>query len=139
MKLLVPNIARYDPDQHLTVTELLTLMWLSNLERYMELHRSGMEMLAIPYPSWKLDPRRTAVAMLDYSGVCPDDLTAIEEILTQDSQAGSSISQDAVKTRTSAAQFFNQAAMHRHLQNHAYIHTSDFEVANTVKFENRDS
>lgn len=133
MKMLVPRIAHYDPNQHLKVTELLTLMWLANLERYMELHESGMQMLAIPYPSWKLDPRRTALAMLEYSDVCPDDLTTVEAILTQDSQAGSSISQHAVKTKTTAAQFFNQAEMDQQLQKHSYINTSDFEVANTLK------
>ena len=133
MKLLVPSIARYDPDQHLAVTELLSLMWLDNLGRYVELHKSGIRMLAIPYPSWKLDPRRTAVSMLDYSGICPDDLTAVEEVLSKDSQAGSAISQDALKKKTATVQYFDQAEMHRHLQKHAYINTAGFEVPNTVK------
>lgn len=133
MQLLVPSVARYDPDQHLTVTGLLSLMWLDNVERYIELHKSGMEMLAIPYPGWKLDARRTAVSMLEYCDVCPDDLTAIEEILTKDSQAGSVVAQDNVKKKSSILQYFDAAEMNRFLQNHSYIHAADFVVQNTVK------
>jgi hypothetical protein len=56
MQLLVPLIAQYDPDQHLSGTGLLSLLWLSNVQRYMELHKSGFEMLAIPYSCWKQNP-----------------------------------------------------------------------------------
>jgi hypothetical protein len=108
-------------------------MWLDNLERYMELHRAGIEMLAISYPSWKLDPRRTALSMLDYCGCRPEDLTAIEETLAKDSQAGSVVSQDNVKQKTLRVELFEPAKLERHLQAHPYIRTADFEVANTLK------
>ena len=108
-------------------------MWLDNMERYTELHQAGIKMMAIPYPSWKLDPRRTALAMLDYCGCCPDDLTAIEETLLKDSQAGSPVSQDAVKKKSTPTWVFDPAEMNRHLHNHAYIKTADFEAANTLK------
>jgi hypothetical protein len=133
MQLFVPSIARYDPNQHLSATGFTSLMWLANIERYTELHQAGMEMLAIPYLSWKLDPRRTALSMLEYCGCLPDDLTAVEEILTKDSQAGSVVSQDAVQQKTAGIQLFDPAELNRHLQAHAYIRTADFEVANTLK------
>ena len=78
MQLFVPLIARYDPVQHLNGTGLLSLLWLSNMERYSELHKSGVEMLAIAYPSWKQNPRQTALSMLEYCNCLPTDLTAIE-------------------------------------------------------------
>jgi hypothetical protein len=133
MQLLVPAIAQYNPDQHLSATGLISLLWLSNMERYTELYKAGIEMLAIPYSSWKLDPRRTALAMLDHCGCVPDDLTTIEETLTKDSQAGSSISQDVVKKKTTTSQIFDPAELNHHLQNHAYIQTVGFEAANTLK------
>jgi hypothetical protein len=133
IQLFVPAIAKYDSNQHLSATGLIILMWLSNMERYTELHKAGIEMLAIPYSSWKLDPRRTALAMLDHCGCIPDDLTTIEETLTKDSQAGSSISQDAVKKKTTTSQIFDPAELNRHLQSHTYIQTTDFEAANTFK------
>ncbi len=71
--------------------------------------------------------------MLEYCGCCPEDLTAIEETLMKDSQAGSALSQDAVKKKTTTSQFFDPAELNRHLQNHAYIRTADFEAANTLK------
>jgi hypothetical protein len=131
MKLFVPSIARYDPDQHLTVTGLSSLMWLDNLERYMDLHKAGVPMLAIPYSSWELDPLRTALSMLEYCGHRPDDLSVIEETLSKDSQAGSAISQDAVKKKATI-DLLDKAEMNRFLQNHPYIHTADFKVANTL-------
>ena len=133
MKLLTPSIARYDADQHLSMTGLTSLMWLDSMTRYTELHQAGMEVLAIPYSNWKLDPRRTALSMLEYCDCRPDDLTAIEEALTKDSQAGSAISQDSIKKKTTTSQFFDQTELNRHLQNHPSIHTADFEVPNTLK------
>lgn len=133
MKLLTPSIARYDADQHLSLTGLTSLMWLDNMERYTEFHQTGIKMLALPYSSWKLDPLRTALSMLEYCGCHPNDLTAIEETLAKDSQAGSALSQDSVKKKTPIAQFFDPAELNRHLQNHPYIHTADFEVPNTLK------
>jgi hypothetical protein len=133
MRLFTPSIARYDADQHLSLTGLTSLMWLANLERYTESHQAGIEMLAMPYPNWKLDPRRTALSMLEYCGCRPADLTAVEETLTKDSQAGSGVSQDAVKKKTTKSQYFDVVELNRHLQNHPYIRTADFEAANSSK------
>jgi hypothetical protein len=133
MKLLTPAIARYDPDQHLPVAGLVTLMWLSNMEKYTELHQAGIGMLAIPYSSWRLDPRRTVLAMLDYCHCRPTDLTAIEDTLTKDSQAGTALSQRTLKKKAKELQPDNVDEMNRQLKNHPYIQTSDFEVANTLK------
>ncbi len=42
MKFLTPSIARYDADQHLSLTGLISLMWLDNMGRYTELHNAGL-------------------------------------------------------------------------------------------------
>jgi hypothetical protein len=133
MKLFVPLIAGYDPEQHLTGTGLLALMWLSNMGRYMELHKSGVDMLAIPYPSWQLSPLQTATSMLEYCGCLPSSLTAVEETLKKDSQEGTSVSQDAVRKNTGGIQVFNLEELNQHLQSHAFIKTPDYEAANTLK------
>lgn len=134
MKFFVPSIARYDPDQHLTATGLTTLMWLDNVERYMDWHKAGIEMLAIPYANWKLDARQTAVSMLEYCGHRPDDLSAIEDTLSKDSQAGSVVAQDTVqKNKSNISSILDRAEMNRFLQNHPYIHSPNFEVANSLK------
>lgn len=133
MKFVVPSIAHYDPGQHLTLTGLTSLMWLDNMERYTALQQAGIKMLAIPYSHWKLDPRRTASCLLEYCGFYLDDLSAIEKTLSTDSQEGSVVSQDAVRKRTTIPDVFDQVEMNRHLQNHAYIKSPDFEAANSLK------
>jgi len=70
--------------------------------------------------------------MLDYCDLHVDDLSAIDETLSRDSQEGSAISQDVVKNRATST-FFNRDVMNWFLQAHPYIHTPDFEVANTLK------
>jgi len=133
MQFFVPSIARYDPNQHLSGTGLMSLMWLENMELCANLHRAGIEMLAIPYSCWKLDPRRTTLSMLEYCGCRLDNLTSIEEILSQDSQSGSTVSQDAVRNKTAGNQIFDLAELSRHLQSHSFIHTADFEAPNSLK------
>jgi hypothetical protein len=133
MQLVTPAIARYDADQHLSATGLSVLMWLSNMERYTELHHAGIRMLAIPYANWRREARQTALSMLEYCGCRPADLTAIEETLKKDSQAGTSLAQETVIKKTTRTQFFDLAELNRHLQNHTYIRTADFEAANTLK------
>lgn len=133
MQFFVPSIARYDSSQHLSATGLMSLMWLDNMERYTKLHQTGVEMLAIPYASWKLDPGQTTLSMLDFCGNRPGSLTAIEETLAKDSQSGSTVSQDAVKNKTVGVQIFDLAEMSRHLQSHSFIRTADFEAPNSLK------
>lgn len=133
MQYVVPLVGQYDPGQHLTTTELLILMWLSNMERYMELYRSGIRMLAIPYSCWQMDPRQTAMSMLEYCACRTSNMEVIEETLKKDSQAGTSISKEAVKNKSSGLQHFDAHEMNRHLQRHAYINSPDFEAANTLK------
>lgn len=134
MKLFMPLIASYDPTRHLTGTGLLSLMWLSNMERYMELQRSGVDMLAIAYPSWKSNPLQTATSMLEHCNCLPSDLTAVEATLKKDSQEGTFVSQAAVKRNTMGSQIFNLDELNQHLESHAYIKMADFEAANTLKF-----
>lgn len=128
-----PLIAQYRADQHLTYTEILVLMWLSVMQKHMELHELGVKMLAIRYSNWKRAPRETAAAMLEYCGCRPTDMSAVETALTKDSQAGTSLSQAAVHKHEISIQPSDLETLNRHLKNHAYIQTADFEAANTLK------
>ncbi len=130
---VTPLIAQYDPDKHLPAAGMLSLMWLSVMERYVKLHEMGVEMLAIQYPSWRLAPRETAVSMLTYCNCCPDDLTAVYATLDKDSQAGTVLAQDAEERIETGAQAEDLAELQYHLQNHPFINTPDFEVPNTLK------
>ncbi len=130
---LVPAIARYDAKISLSYADMLSLMWLTTMERYVQYCNMGIEMLAIRYASWRSAPRETAEAMLDYCGCRPTDMTAIYETLNSDSQAGTHLSREALEQRKRIVTELELEELHRHLQHHAFINKPDFEVPNTLK------
>jgi len=131
--MLVPSIAQYDTNLLLSHAEMLALMWLRAMERYVQYCNAGIEMLAIRYASWRSAPRETAEAMLDYCRCRPADMTAIYETLNRDSQAGTGLSREALEQRERAIAERELKELHWHLRNHAFIHEADFEVPNTLK------
>jgi hypothetical protein len=129
---LIPLLARYDPAEHLNGVDFLCLMWLSVMDRYVDLHERGIEMLAIRYRNWRSTPRETALSMLEYCRCRPTDLSFIDKVLAKDSQAGSYLSQARVQQRAGDDQTYNLDELNRHLQNHPVIKTAGFEAANTL-------
>ncbi|MCK4787748.1 MAG: hypothetical protein KAV87_28600 [Desulfobacteraceae bacterium] len=130
---LVPSIAQYDPNRPLPHAGTLSLMWLRAMERYVEHSNMGIEMLAIRYDSWQSDPRKTAEAMLDYCKCRPTNITAIYTTLNRDSQADTHLSRATLGQHKRVITDLELDELYRHLQNHAFIHETDFEVPNTLK------
>jgi hypothetical protein len=130
---LVPAIAQYDDKQHLPHAGALALMWLTAIERYVQYDKMGIEMLAIRYASWRSNPRETAEAMLDYCGCRPTDMTAVYETLNRDSQAGTYLSRESLDQHKRALTELELEELNKQLQNHAFIHETDFEAPNTLK------
>ena len=133
MAPLSPVIAHYDPHQHLSHASILSLLWLSAMEQYEQYCRMGIEMLAIRYANWQSAPRKTAEAMLDYCQCSPGDMTAIHDTLTRDSQAGTILSQKAVKQHNRGIDEHDLDVLNWHLQNHSFINEADFEATNTLE------
>ena len=133
MKPTTPLIAQYDPDKHLTLAGVLSLMWLSVMERYEQLSKAGMSMLAIRYVNWRTHPRETAVAMLDYCGCLPEDKTAVFATLDRDSQAGTFLAQNKVEKNAYVVSAAELEELHQHLQAHPFIHDPHFEASNTLR------
>lgn len=130
---LVPLIAQVDASQPLSHADMLSLMWLRAMERYVQYCDMGIEMLAIRYASWLSLPRRTVEAMLEYCQCRPADMTAIYEALSRDSQAGTGLSREALERRARAITDLEIEELHWHLQHHAFIHEADYEVPNTLR------
>jgi hypothetical protein len=130
---LVPAIAQYDAKLPLSHADMLALMWLTAMERYVQYCRMGIEMLAIRYASWLSAPRRTVEAMLDYCQCRPPNITAIYETLNRDSQADTHLSREALEQHKRVITELELEELNRHLQNHAFIHEADYEVPNTLK------
>ncbi len=130
---LVPAIAEYDAELPLSHAGMLSLMWLTAMERYVQYDNMGIEMLAIRYASWLSAPRETAEAMLEYCGCKPTDMTAIFETLNRDSQADSHLSREALQKHNRVMDELELEELHWHLQKHDFIHEADFEVPKTLK------
>ncbi len=130
---LVPAIAQYDASQPLSHAGMLSLMWLTAVERYVQYCNMGIEMLAIRYASWQSAPQKTAEAMMDYCQCRPTDMTAIYETLNRDSQAGTHLSRETLERQERVITELELEELHWHLQHHAFIHDADFEVPNTLK------
>jgi hypothetical protein len=130
---LVPLIAQVDASQPLSDADMLSLMWLRAMERYVQYCDMGIEMLAIRYASWLSAPRRTVEAMLEYCQCRPTDMTAVHEALKRDSQAGTGLSREALERRARVITDLEMEALHWHLQHHAFIHVADYVVPNTLR------
>lgn len=134
MDSLVPEISDYDPEVPLSHVDLLSLMWLATMTRYLKWNDSGIDMLAIPYRYWKSDPLKTAEAMLDYCHLKPGDMSEILEVLGKDSQAGTRLSWNALRQNNRDITKTDLQILHGHLKDHPFIPKANFEVPNTLKF-----
>lgn len=129
---MVPLITQYDANEHLSHASILALVWLTAMERYVEYSRMGIEMLAIQYANWRLFARETTDAMLRYCQCKPDDMTVIYDVLTRDSQAGTVLSQEAVKKHDRKLREVDLEELNGHLKSHDFINEPDYKVINTI-------
>lgn len=98
---LVPLLAvrLQESTAEVTWIEFLTLMWLSNVHRYVRMHRAGIPMLAIRYEDMVARPTQTLRTVFAYLGVRDDTVDAAVQAFNKDSQEGSIISRDAVSSQ----------------------------------------
>ncbi|MCG9890181.1 MAG: hypothetical protein MH252_03780 [Thermosynechococcaceae cyanobacterium MS004] len=101
---LVPLIAKYDNDKHLSFVNILFLMWQSIIEQYIYLQNTGIDMLAIPYDCWLSDPYSTSIAMLTHCELEAPEKARIQSVLVADSQAGTALSQQTIKQKNVSSQ-----------------------------------
>lgn len=97
VKPVTPLIAEYDPNQHLSFVGILSLVWLSVMRKVNQLQALGADMMIIPYENWRDEGRETAVAMLKFCHCLPKNFEMVDEVLAQDSQAGTFLAQDALQ------------------------------------------
>ena len=128
---LVPAIAQFDRDRFLPHAGMLSLMWLTAMERYVQLCNLAIDTLAIRYKSWKQAPHETARKMLEFCECIPTDMTPIYKILNRDSQQGTPLARATIGQQGKTANKDDFDELHWHLKKHAFINTADFEVPNT--------
>ncbi len=97
MNSLVPEIAQINSEKSLNHVDMLSIMWLATMSRYLEWTKKGIEMLAIKYASWLSSPLETAEIMLDYCKCKPKNMSEIKTVFGRDSQAGTRLSRVALQ------------------------------------------
>ena len=128
MSTLVPSLARHvrENGSLLSFTSMGALMWLAAMERYMELHKNGVPILAIRYEDLNAAPQEVVEKVIAYCGFSNADMTAVHRVLEQDSQAGSVVSQENLQQRDFKLSDAHRADLAQALQAHPVINSPDF-------------
>ncbi len=130
---LVPSIAKHarEDGSILSLFTMGALMWTSILERYLELQRNGVPMLAVRFEDIKSAPRDATRKIIEYCGFSNVNMKTVYEVLEKDSQAGSGVSQDMVAQHDFELTDAHRADFTRVLQAHPIIHSGDYIVLST--------
>jgi len=81
--------------------KLLTLLWLSPMQRYLELHAEGIPILAVRYETLVADTLPALEAIFDYCGLPREQVTIAAGAFAEDSQKDTPLARDYVRTRDS--------------------------------------
>ena len=128
LSTLVPLIARHvhAGGGLLSYPSMFSKLWLNTMDRYMYLQKSGMPGLAIRYEDIKAAPQETLSKIFEFCGLPTASMEAVYLVLERDSQAGTDMSQDALKHKPSELSDAQRADLNRELQSHPIIREPDF-------------
>jgi hypothetical protein len=132
---LDPLVAAYTAKHEATIApiELLTCMWVSIMQRCLDLQQQGVPLFAVRYEELKAAPRAVLDVLFAYCEVAVSNVETITRVLAQDSQAGTSVSQ--VRAQQSKSELLEQhvAELHRLIRAYSTTITPDFIVPTTFR------
>jgi hypothetical protein len=106
---LVADYAR--PGRPMSPACLWALEWISSVERYLQLCDAGQGGIALRFEDLQRDPERLIRELLAYTGLTPQDWTAIRTVLERDSQEGTSAARaEADHAPETSATYLEEAA-----------------------------
>jgi hypothetical protein len=118
-------------DKLLSIVEMLTLAWLSVMERYLILHQQGFSMFAVRYKELSTNPQQVIKEIFAYCGIPTTDLSKVFKALEKDSQAGSVLSRENMQKKAGKLPENYLVEIREILQKHPTIQTPHFIVPNT--------
>jgi hypothetical protein len=121
----IPAVAVHtvkDPAR-LSPLALVTYLWVSVMERCLDLQRQGVPMFVARYEDLHVAPHVVLDALLAYCQVPARDVGGIDRVLAQDSQAGTSLSREDVQASTTELGAQHVADMHRLMRAYSPILT----------------
>lgn len=84
------------PGNPMPVSKVWLLNWISNMETQKMLKTTGITFCEADFSEIKSDPKKAISRLLQHSELSIDDWGSMKEILSQDSQAGSSLNQKTI-------------------------------------------
>jgi hypothetical protein len=130
LKTVVPLIAEYvqTGGPLLTVSAMMSMMWLSVMAAYLKLNAKGMPGLPVRYEDLKASPRETVQKIFAYCGLPITQMDKVYEALAKDSQAGSALSHEKIGEKKFELRAEHKADLAKALQAHHTIHSPDFII-----------
>jgi len=80
--------------------KVLTVMWVSMLQRYLAFHQKGIPILALQYETLAAEPEAVLRTLFEYWGLPADQLAHAMGAFAEDSQKGTPLSRDRVGSAT---------------------------------------
>jgi Sulfotransferase family len=112
---------------------LVTYLWVSVMERGLELQRRGVPMFVAQYEDLQAAPRAVLEGLLAYCQVGAGDAGGIDRVLAQDSQAGTSLSWQDVQASPTDWGPQHVADLHRLMRAYSPTLTPDFVMPQTFR------
>lgn len=85
---------RLEARETASALEILAYLWLSPMEKCLEMQRCGIPLFIARYEELTHTPREVLTQMFAYSGFAANAVGNLDAVLAQDSQAGSSLSRE---------------------------------------------
>lgn len=130
----MPLMQAYTPaaDTVSLVSRFLAPLWLSLMQRYLELHEHGVPMCALRYEDLRTAPAEMLASVFAYCGLPTANLHDIVAGLDKDSQQGTTLSQEAARKNPYVLTDQHLSEIRSLLQAHPVLNTPDIILPNTL-------
>lgn len=126
-------VARYGRDP--LPVEFTSLLWLSEMDKYLKLHAQGIPFWATRYEDIKAQPQAVLAALCETCGLGAAAVEQAYSVFGKDSQAGTPLSQDNLRRNAPPSLGDDDyAILDAILRDHPLIQSADFVAPDTVQF-----
>ncbi|NEQ35484.1 MAG: sulfotransferase [Okeania sp. SIO3I5] len=114
--------------------DIYSILWLSAMERYLELYQKGVPMLALRYEDLVKSPQQMIASIFEYCGLPNSEVTNACKVFEQDSQGGSHLSRERTRKHqlTESEMIEVNQKIYRLLEKHPEIRTPDYIIPGTL-------
>ncbi|MEA5536724.1 sulfotransferase domain-containing protein [Crocosphaera sp. XPORK-15E] len=127
-----PLVANYQHNKSLSYVKILTLAWLSVMERYLSLETQFPSSIAVRFKTLKTSPKQTILELLKYCDLPITNLHQVLKVLEKDSQANTVLSKANLNKQEVELTTKDLKEIRETLKKSLTIVTPDFIVPNTL-------